>query len=324
MSRTDPACPLRSNRQTSQPNTHKPAEAGPLRSIATCTPNGRGTRHAKHPWCTAASRRSRPACPVWPSPTTWTSPSGPTVTRSPRWTWTRTDTPGCTCSTSQVTSLPWTTAVSAFPSCASYPASRSARRICGRPARPRPWSRPGPGGPDRILGSLHAVPYEGRLTATDDLFRQMPAADVMRRYLTELRRLVEGSDLFQVLAHLDFPRRMWPRAAGPYEEQAFEAEYRAVLSALAAGDRVLEVNTKSPLVSAGLLGLVAGGGGTGGLVRQRRASALAGGRPVRAGGGCGRGGGLPAWPRPIRLLAALTRSCGVDAAFGLSSAMLFA
>ena len=112
----------------------------------------------------------------------------------------------------------------------------------------------GPGGPDRILGSLHAVPYEGRLTATDDLFRQMPAADVMRRYLTELRRLVEGSDLFQVLAHLDFPRRMWPRAAGPYEEQAFEAEYRAVLSALAAGDRVLEVNTKSPLVSAGLLG----------------------------------------------------------------------
>ena len=112
----------------------------------------------------------------------------------------------------------------------------------------------GPGGPDRILGSLHAIPYEGRLTAADDLFQQMPPADVMRRYLTELLRLVEGSDLFQVLAHLDFPRRMWPRAAGPYEEQAFEAEYRAVLSALAGSDRVLEVNTKSPLVSAGLLG----------------------------------------------------------------------
>ena len=108
-------------------------------------------------------------------------------------------------------------------------------------------------GVDRILGSLHAIPYDGRLTAADELFQQMPAADVMRRYLAELLRLVEGSDIFQVLAHLDFPRRMWPRAAGPYEERAFEAEYRAVLRALAASDRILEVNTKSPLVSAGLL-----------------------------------------------------------------------
>ena len=81
----------------------------------------------------------------------------------------------------------------------------------------------------------------------------MPAAEVMRRYLAELVRLVEGSADFQVLAHLDFPRRMWPQAAGPYEELAFETEYRAVLRALAASDRVLEVNTKSPLVSAELL-----------------------------------------------------------------------
>ena len=75
----------------------------------------------------------------------------------------------------------------------------------------------------------------------------------MRQYFAELERLVEGSDIFEVLAHLDFPRRMWPRAAGPYEERAFEAEYRAVLGALAATDRVLEVNTKSPLASAELL-----------------------------------------------------------------------
>ncbi len=108
-------------------------------------------------------------------------------------------------------------------------------------------------GVDRILGSLHAIPCEGRLTAADDLFQRMPAGDVMRGYFAELLRLVQTSDVFQVLAHLDFPRRMWPRAAGPYEERAFEAEYRAVLRALAASDRVLEVNTKSPLVSAGLL-----------------------------------------------------------------------
>jgi len=107
--------------------------------------------------------------------------------------------------------------------------------------------------PERILGSLHAIPCQGRLTAADDLFRLMPADEVMRRYFAELLRLVEGSGIFQVLAHLDFPRRMWPWTAGPYEERAFEAEYRAVLSALAATDRVLEVNTKGPLVSVNLL-----------------------------------------------------------------------
>ena len=108
-------------------------------------------------------------------------------------------------------------------------------------------------GVDRILGSLHAVPSGGRLRAADDLFRQMPTDDVMRVYFAELLRLIEGSGLFQVLAHLDFPRRMWPLSAGPYEERAFEAEYRAVLRALAVGDRVLEVNTKSPLASVDLV-----------------------------------------------------------------------
>lgn len=108
-------------------------------------------------------------------------------------------------------------------------------------------------GVERILGSLHAVPAGGRLTAADELFRQMPPGDVMRDYFAELLRLVEGSGLFQVLAHIDFPRRMWPFAAGPYDERAFEAEYREVLRALAAGGRVLEVNTKSPLLSAELV-----------------------------------------------------------------------
>jgi histidinol-phosphatase (PHP family) len=109
-------------------------------------------------------------------------------------------------------------------------------------------------GVDRVLGSVHAVPFRGRLTPVDHLYPQMPAGDVMRRYFAEVLRLVEGSDIFQVLAHLDFPRRMWPRSAEPYTERAFEEEYRAVLRALAVGDRVLEVNTKSPLASAELVG----------------------------------------------------------------------
>jgi histidinol-phosphatase (PHP family) len=115
---------------------------------------------------------------------------------------------------------------------------------------------------DRILGSLHAIPFDGKLTAADDLFRRMPADEVMRLYFAELLRLVEGSDIFQVLAHLDFPRRMWPRTAPAYDERAFEAEIRAVLRALAASGRVLEVNTKSPLASAELLRWWREAGGT--------------------------------------------------------------
>ena len=115
---------------------------------------------------------------------------------------------------------------------------------------------------DRILGSLHAIPLDGKLRASDELFRQMPAGQVMRLYFAELLRLVEGSDIFQVLAHLDFPRRMWPRHAAPYDEGAFEPEIRAVLGALAASGRVLEVNTKGPLASAGLLRWWREAGGT--------------------------------------------------------------
>src|SRR5260370_4461193 len=109
---------------------------------------------------------------------------------------------------------------------------------------------------DRILRSLHAIPFDGKLTAPDDLFRRMPAAEVRPRYFAELCRLVEGSDIFGVLAHLDFPRRMWPRTAAPYDEGAFEPEIPAVLRALAASGRVLQVNTKSPLAAAELLAWV--------------------------------------------------------------------
>jgi histidinol-phosphatase (PHP family) len=115
---------------------------------------------------------------------------------------------------------------------------------------------------DRILGSLHAVPLNGRLTAADFLFQHMPAPEVMRRYFAEVLRLIAGSDLFEVLAHMDFPRRMWPPSAGPYEEKAFEPEYRAILRALADSGRVLELNTKSPLASVELLRWWRDSGGT--------------------------------------------------------------
>ena len=106
---------------------------------------------------------------------------------------------------------------------------------------------------DRILGSVHTLPSRGRLVYARALLRREPADALMRRYFAEVVAMIEGSDLFEVLAHLDYPRRYWPEAAGRYQEQDFEEEYRAVLRALASSGRVLELNTASPLVSVSLL-----------------------------------------------------------------------
>ena len=59
--------------------------------------------------------------------------------------------------------------------------------------------------------------------------------------------MIEASDMFAVLAHVDYPVREWPAAAGPYDPGAFEEEYREVLRALAGTSRALEVNTTVPL-----------------------------------------------------------------------------
>lgn len=108
---------------------------------------------------------------------------------------------------------------------------------------------------DRVLGSLHSIEYDGVLVFVDaHLFGTLPAREVVQRYFAELLRLVEGSAVFSVLAHCDYPRRCWPVAsAGEYREVDFEEEYRAVFRVLASSGRALEVNTASPLVSVDLL-----------------------------------------------------------------------
>jgi histidinol-phosphatase (PHP family) len=107
---------------------------------------------------------------------------------------------------------------------------------------------------ERVLGSLHSVVYDGRLISAERLFGTLGAHDLMRRYFAELLDLVKGSDVFQVLAHCDYPRRHWPRAAGDYREADFEEEYRTVFRALASSGRALEINTRSPLASTTLMG----------------------------------------------------------------------
>ena len=101
---------------------------------------------------------------------------------------------------------------------------------------------------DRVLGSLHSLSRDGRLYGVGHLLWQ-DADGTMRRYLGELVDMIETSDVFQVLAHVDFPRRYWPGGVHKYVEKTYEEEYRGVFRALARTGRALEVNTTSPLAS---------------------------------------------------------------------------
>lgn len=108
---------------------------------------------------------------------------------------------------------------------------------------------------ERVLGSLHAIPLDGRLTYAERAVATLGPDVVLRRYFAELLNLVERGEHFTVLAHMDYPRRAWPRGhrAPAFVFGDFEEEYRTVLRALAASGRVLEFNTKGPLFSVQLL-----------------------------------------------------------------------
>lgn len=100
---------------------------------------------------------------------------------------------------------------------------------------------------DRVLGSLHVLPVGDRFFEPPELFKLRLAADVLRDYLAEVARLIADSDVFAVLAHIDYVVRYWPADVGPYDPRAFEDEFRHALRVLADNGRALEVNTAIPL-----------------------------------------------------------------------------
>jgi histidinol-phosphatase (PHP family) len=110
---------------------------------------------------------------------------------------------------------------------------------------------------ERRLGSLHVVPTEdGRLCNSWTLLPTVSAdraTELVRGYFGEMLHLVDSDAPFEVLAHLDFPRRYWPSDDRPYLEKDFEEEYREVLRRLVASGRVLEINTRTPLASVELV-----------------------------------------------------------------------
>ncbi|HEY1178859.1 MAG TPA: PHP domain-containing protein [Phytomonospora sp.] len=100
---------------------------------------------------------------------------------------------------------------------------------------------------ERVLGSLHSLPTGAdRYDEPPGLFRRREAAQVVRDYLAEIP-LVAASDLFSVLAHIDYAVRSWPAEAGPFDPRDFQDEFRHALRALAGTGRALEVNTSLPM-----------------------------------------------------------------------------
>jgi histidinol-phosphatase (PHP family) len=103
---------------------------------------------------------------------------------------------------------------------------------------------------DRVLGSLHCLPDGDRFAEPWGLYPHRVPAEVVREYLAEVAVLVTVSDVFSVLAHIDYPVRAWPAAkVGPFDPRAFEGEFRNALRATAQSGRALEINTSVPLHS---------------------------------------------------------------------------
>jgi len=112
-------------------------------------------------------------------------------------------------------------------------------------------------GVDRVLASLHSSPttdesehHESPDPAHVELSAKYSfetAETVVRDYLAEIVRMIEGFDGFEVLAHIDYPLRYWPHEQRPFDPFAFEDEFRDALGALARSGRLLELNTKLPM-----------------------------------------------------------------------------
>jgi len=98
------------------------------------------------------------------------------------------------------------------------------------------------------LGSLHCLSAGQQLVGVSKLYSERPPADVVREYLAEIPRLIEASDAFSVLAHIDYPLRDWPAEAGQFHVDMFQEEFRHALRVLARSGRALEINTEGPLL----------------------------------------------------------------------------
>lgn len=103
----------------------------------------------------------------------------------------------------------------------------------------------GAGPLDRVLGSIHCVRVGAEIIDASQFPHRTPAdfSSVIVQYFQETLAMIESPMPFEVVAHLDYPKRYWPDGVPPYREENYEAELRAILTAAARRGCVLEVNT---------------------------------------------------------------------------------
>jgi histidinol-phosphatase (PHP family) len=93
---------------------------------------------------------------------------------------------------------------------------------------------------DKVLGSVHCAKVNGEVVdASQFVKRKVDAAAATREYYDEVLAMIETDQPFEVLAHIDYPKRYWPA----YRESEYVDEIRAILKAAANTGRILEVNT---------------------------------------------------------------------------------
>jgi histidinol-phosphatase (PHP family) len=100
---------------------------------------------------------------------------------------------------------------------------------------------------DFVLGSLHWLDADTNTNSREFFTRDGEGSwrAAFRRYFREMLTLAQRGD-FDILAHLDYPARYAsPYSGAAYDIAEYEPEIRAVLRAVIARDKGIEINTGS-------------------------------------------------------------------------------
>lgn len=100
---------------------------------------------------------------------------------------------------------------------------------------------------DLVLGSVHRVENEHRLDDLSGLDHEGwgDPQRTVESYLDEVTQLLAGPVEFQVLTHLEYFKRYWPRRWPKYRSTDHEDQIRALLQTAVSCGVVLELNTSA-------------------------------------------------------------------------------
>ena len=93
---------------------------------------------------------------------------------------------------------------------------------------------------DFVVGSIHWV--DGRCTCSERFFEGVNTVDAYSAYFAAAQAAAELGD-FDVMGHLDVPKRRGERFAPSFDHRMYEDQIRQILRTLATKGRGIEINT---------------------------------------------------------------------------------